>query len=137
LGDSQQKALFNLPYAVANVLTRKSARMEHYTDEFIRDPGIIGLSKKVKVEATVMPEMSKAIDLKVRLKNGKELKAHFDQPRGFEDTPLTREEIKDKFRANVTFSKTVSKSKSEKALTMMENLEEVNDVSKLLTLLVA
>ena len=137
LGDSQQKALFNLPYGVANVLMRKSVKMEHYTDEFIQDPRVVNLSKKVKVVSTIKPDYSKAIDLKVKLKGGKVLSAHSDQPRGFEDTPLTKEEIRDKFRANVAFSKTVSAANAEKALAMLENLEEVNRINKIVKLLIA
>lgn len=52
MGDPQMKASFNLPYNVANVLLRKSARLEHFTDKFLRDPKVIALCKKVKLVST-------------------------------------------------------------------------------------
>lgn len=148
MGDPQMKASFNIPYNVANVLLRKSVRLEHFTDAFLQDPKVIELVKKVKLvpraEASTMDfvrgwaEKAWATDLKVRMKDGKELSVTVETAaRGRLNNPLTKDEIKDKFRANVAFSKTVSKKNSEEALKMLENLEELKEITKVIKLLVA
>jgi 2-methylcitrate dehydratase PrpD len=145
MGDTQVKASFNLPYNVANVLLRKSVKLEHFTDKFLRDPKVIGLAKKVKIVPTgsaTCPERgwaqtAWATDLTVKLKDGKEFSTHVDAPRGRLLYPLTKDEIKEKFRRNVAFSKTVSRKKGEEVLIMLDALEEVDDVTKIVKLLVA
>ena len=56
------------------------------------------------------------VEVKVKLKNGKVLTGQVDKQRGYLDNPLTKEDIIDKFRANVAFSKTVSRKNAEKAM---------------------
>ncbi|MFC1870605.1 MmgE/PrpD family protein [Chloroflexota bacterium] len=137
MGDPQMRATFSLPYNVANVLLRGRTRLEHFTDEFLYDPGVLGLVQKVKLVPTTPPGKGLATDLKVKMKDGREFSAHVDGPRGLRDDPLTQDEITDKFWANVDFSKTVSRKKAEKALAMLENLEEIDTVGKIVQLLAA
>jgi hypothetical protein len=52
-------------------------------------------------------------------------------------TPLTTDEIRGKYRDNAAFSRTVSIENSERALEMVESLEEIDDVREITGLLVA
>jgi 2-methylcitrate dehydratase PrpD len=133
--DPLQRALFSLPYAISNVLFRKSIRLEHYTEEFIRSTGIADLAKKVRVVRMKPPEQFGAAELKVIMNNGKELSARVNQPWGSIGKLATREDIKDKFLENVEFSNTLSPKRAKQALTMLENLELVDDVGKIIKLL--
>jgi hypothetical protein len=73
----------------------------------------------------------------VKMKTGQEYSASTTNAKGdFNSTPLTVKEIEDKFRTNVEFSHTISKDKAEKALNLIENLEQVADVRELIKLLV-
>ena len=66
------------------------------------------------------------------MKDGRELSAYTEIPRGdLQKTPITREEIKDKFRASVTFSGAVSCENAEKALNMLDRLEELKNLTDL------
>jgi len=50
-------------------------------------------------------------------------------PKGNEiENPLTREAKREKFRGNVRFSNKVSQDNCEKALNLLENLEDLEDV---------
>lgn len=75
--------------------------------------------------------------LKVRMTDGRELTAQIDGATVRSDNPLFKDEIKEKFMANVAFSKTISEEKAQKALTLLENLEEIDDVTRIVKLLVA
>lgn len=134
IGDVPQvNASFSLQYTVANVLLRKSLRLEHFTEEFIRDPRIADLVQKVQITGTLPPDRPLAAAVTVKMKDGKEFSTHVDIPKGdMIDNPITREDLKEKFRANVAFSQTVSTKKAEKALSMLEALEEVNDVTEII-----
>ena len=142
----QPYATFSIPYNVANVLLRKSVtKLEHFTEESVRDSKVIELAKKVKLVPVTLPEESivgdmlereYATDMVVKMRDGKELSAHVDTSKGRKGKELTNEEIKDKFRTNVAFSKIIPKEKSEEALNMLENLEEIDKVTRIIELLV-
>ena len=50
--------------------------------------------------------------------------------------PLSKKEIETKFRDNVAFSKTISRDNAEKVLEMLNNIEKIDNVNKLVKLLV-
>jgi 2-methylcitrate dehydratase PrpD len=133
----QGQATFSLRYHVANVLVRKSVKLEHLTEEFIRDPEVGELARKVKVTGTIPPDKIEAAGVTVRMKDGREFYAYVDVAKGNPlKKPLSKAEIEDKFRANVAFSKTVSRENGEKVLDMLNNIEKIDDVSRLVKLLV-
>ena len=136
--DSQPKSLFNLPYAVANVLLRKAAKLEHYTDEYIHEPKVLDLVKKVKLVPTLQTNLTHKCHLEVIMKDGKTYSADSkDFPRGWLGDPLNKEQVKDKFRRNVEFSQTISIKNAEAALEILDNIENADNIKKLIKLLVA
>ena len=130
-------AIFSLPYTVACALLRRGVSVEHFTDEALNDPKIAEMTKKVKIAIQEFPnEVFLATTVQVRMKDGRELSAHVNVPKGNEiDNPLTREEKRDKFRANVRHSKEVSADNGEKALNLLESLEDIEDVREIVKLL--
>jgi 2-methylcitrate dehydratase PrpD len=129
----QVDAAFSLQYTVANALLRKSVRLEHFTEKYIRDQKIFDLVRKVEIMGTLPPDEPLAATVAVRMKDGREFSTHVDVPKGdVIYNPLTKDEIKDKFRANVAFSQTVKKEKAEKVLDLIEALEEVHDVAEII-----
>ena len=123
-------------YSLANILMRKEARIEHYTDEYVQDPKVIDLTRNIKLEPSVQSENRNTVEVTVKLKNGEVITGHAEKQRGYLDNPLTKEEIIDKFWKCVDFSKTVSRQNAEKALAMLENLEEIDKISRIVDLLV-
>ena len=129
----QIDAAFSLQYTVANALLRKSVKLKHFTEKYIRDQKIFNLVRKVEITGTLPPDERLAATVTIRMKDGREFSAHVDVPKGdIIDNPLTKGEIKDKFRANVAFSRTVKKENAEKALRMIERLETVDDLTEIL-----
>lgn len=133
----QGHATFSLRYNVASVLVRKNVELKHFTEPLIRDPEIGNLAKKVNVSGSVPPEKIEAAGVTVQMVNGQEFTAYVDCAKGNPlEKPLSKVEIEAKFRANVDFSKTISMDNAEKVLDMLNNIEEVDDISKLVKLLV-
>jgi 2-methylcitrate dehydratase PrpD len=135
----QGNASFSFRYAVSNALLRKSARPEHYTEQYVLEPAVGELIRKCRVISTMTPaDRNDAAEVKVKMKGGREFTARARAPKGNPlFRPLTRDEIIEKYRNNVAFSKTVSGQNAEKALDMIDHLENVADTSELVSLLVA
>jgi 2-methylcitrate dehydratase PrpD len=133
----QVSAAFNLRYTVADALLRKSVRLEHFTEEFIRDPKAVDLAQKVKLTGNMSQEKLFATEVEVKMRDGRKFSARVDVPKG--DTisnPLTKQEIIEKFRSNVSFSGVLAKENVEKALDMIKRLEEIDDIGEITSLLV-
>ena len=137
-GDTPQvNAAFSIRYTVACALLRKEVKPEHFTDESIRQPRINMLINRMRVEASIPPEKRPTTEIHVTMRDGEVFSAHTDMPKGdFYHTPLSEEEIREKYRANIAFSQTVPKKNAEKALGIIERLEELIDVRELTSLLV-
>jgi 2-methylcitrate dehydratase PrpD len=135
-GDSQPAALFYQNYSVASVLLRNAARVEHYTEEAIKDPEVIKLCEKTKHQAT--SQRNGAMELIVKMENGQEHKAVYQYPmmRGYPARPLSQTELIEKYWNNINFNGHIGQKKAEKALDMIENLEKVDNVASLIKLLV-
>ncbi|MFC1901421.1 MmgE/PrpD family protein [Chloroflexota bacterium] len=132
----QSSAILNVNYNVASVLLRKNVVLENYTDEAIRDPKVVALAGKIKINPTV-PGGRMASRVRVLMKDGREISAFTEVPRGdLAVDPLTRDEIKGKFRASVDFSKVISCDNAEKALGLLDELENLENMTGLVKALI-
>ncbi|MFC1902141.1 winged-helix domain-containing protein [Chloroflexota bacterium] len=131
----------SLQYNVANVLLRKGSRLEHFTDDSVRDPKIAELIKKIKITSegwpTVLGEtFFQETTVKLRMKNGEEYSECVRVGKGHEIyAPMSREEKKEKFLENTKFSRKIALKNAEKALDMLDRLEEVDDIKEIVRLL--
>ena len=133
----QINAAFSLQYTVANAFVRKAMRLEHFTDDFIRDPAVLDVVGKVRLESTMPSELFLGAAVTIRTKEGKKYEARVDMPRGSDTfTPLSRAEKREKFRTNVAFCGTLEAERAEEALELLERLEEVDDIREIIKLLV-
>ena len=133
----QVDAAFSIRYTVACALLRKAIKPEYFTNEAIEDPQIKDLVGKMNLIAGIAPEKGQRTEIDVKMKDGQVLSASTDVPSGhIFKTPLTKDDIRAKYRANVVYSQTVPLKKAEKALGIMEKLEELKDVNELTELLV-
>jgi 2-methylcitrate dehydratase PrpD len=133
----QIDAAFNFSYNIANVFIRKNVKLEHFTESNVRDSRVVALADKVRVIATFAPEKKQGAAVTVKMKDGQEWSASVNVPKG--DTtysPLSEKEIDEKFRSNVAFSKTITVQAAERALTMLKKLDEIDNVSSIIELLV-
>ncbi len=134
----QVNAAFSLQYTVASALLRKCVKLEHFTEEYIRDPRIMDIAGKIRLVSSLPPEKPLGAIVRIKTRQGREYEKEVDMPRGSDTyTPLTRAEKREKFLANALFSRVVSPDKAEKALYMLERLEEIDNVAKVAGLLVS
>ena len=133
----QIDAAFSIQYNVANALLRKGAKLEHFTDEYIRDEKIADMVDKIRLTSTTSPETPLGAGVKIKMRNGGGYETRVDMPKGHGVlTPLSPAEKTAKFFDNVNFSKTIPADRAEKALGLLERLEEADDVTEVFKLLV-
>jgi 2-methylcitrate dehydratase PrpD len=130
-------AAFSYEYVTATAFLFGSVKPEHFTESAIRNPKVAEFIKKIKLTAVKDVEFEKA-RMTVTLKDGRKLTETVTKVKGNPLTnPMTHEEIIAKFWMNVEFSRTISKKKAQALLDMILNLEKVENVKKLIPLLVA
>jgi 2-methylcitrate dehydratase PrpD len=135
-GFLQGKAIFSLQYHAANALIRKCVKPEHLTNEFILDTEVAALARKVNVTGNTPPDRIEASEVTVRMNDGREFHADVECARGNAlKKPLSKAEIVEKYKGNAAFSKTISVKNADKVLEMIENMENVTDIGKLIKLL--
>jgi 2-methylcitrate dehydratase PrpD len=130
-------AAFSYQYVVATALLYGSVKPEHFTEKAIRDPKVKTFIEKIKLEASHEVPFESA-RLKLVMKDGRELTEYCEVARGDPRyNPLSRDEVIAKFWTNVDFSRKISRKKATELLRMLEKLEELDSVKRLIPLLVA
>ncbi|NLE08925.1 MAG: MmgE/PrpD family protein [Dehalococcoidales bacterium] len=127
---------FSVQYSVVNVLLRGNSWPEHYTDEAILDTAVTDFLKKVTMGELTQGTMESG-RVKVILKDGREIEKYTEIARGDPARPVSKDYLLDKYRRNIRFSKTVSVENGEKVLAMIENLENLDSVRKLVDCVIA
>ncbi|MBN1191746.1 MAG: MmgE/PrpD family protein [Dehalococcoidales bacterium] len=127
---------FSLQYNVASVFLRGSSRPEHFTEQAIRDPLVGDLISRIRMAELTEGNMESA-RIRAIMQDGREFEQFTEIARGDPRNPLPADELKAKFRTNIEFSRTITMENAEKVLDMVEHLEELDSVRKLVKLLVA
>jgi len=128
---------FNYKYHVATALINKSIKLEHFSEEYVRDPEVLDLMDKMKLAQ--LPGVERELlcaNLKVTMKDGKIFEKLTEHPRGEPlNNPLPKDEIIEKFFSNLEYSQMIDRAKGEKIISMLDNLEKVGDIKDIIDLL--
>jgi 2-methylcitrate dehydratase PrpD len=138
-------AQFSIPFVVGAAVARKRISLSEFTEESIRDPGILEIASRVKGEED--PEYTKGYPAKfptsieMDLKNGASLKRYVDIPSGdpekreyVENPSKFNGEIVEKFLLLVSGIPSFSR-RGHKIVRSVQGLDEARDVSALMRLL--
>ncbi len=135
----QIKAAFNYSFTVAAALMNKGIKPEDFTDASINNPVIRTMIKKIKLEQ--LPGVERELlcaKVKVTMKNGDEFEKLTESPKGEPvGNPLKKEEITDKFFSNMEFSNKIKKADAERLLSLLDNLEELENINEITSIMAA
>jgi len=144
-------AAFSLQYSVASTLIRKDVKLGYYfSEELVKDQKVLDLIKKIKVNISVHDEANQGKKeetprkgglyptiVEVRMRDGRRFVEEADNPKGHEFlNPLNEEQKREKFMACAAFSGKISKNNAEKLLSLLDRLEEINNIKDIINLLV-
>jgi 2-methylcitrate dehydratase PrpD len=133
----------SISYCVARAIIDRRMGLAQFTDEKVQEPAVRELMARVKTE--VPPELSREALrgrvnqvaapalMTIELRDGRTITTRADHHRGAPQRPLTRDEIVQKYHDCATML--LDSARAEQAREMIENLEQVSDISKLVELL--
>lgn len=128
---------FNYKYHVATALMRKAVKPEHFFEDHVKDTEVLNFMDKIKLEQ--LPGAERELlyaSLKVTMNDGNKYEKLTDSPKGEPlKNPLTKDEIVGKFFSNLEFSQKISPSKAKKLLSLLDRLEEQEDITEIIELL--
>jgi 2-methylcitrate dehydratase PrpD len=127
-------AQFSIPFSLAMTIIKGSNGFGDYTEADLKDPRLLDLSRRVKLEVDdEMERLHPAVFggvVELHLKDGKRYSNKVIYQKGHPKNPLSSEEYKNKFRLVTKLA--LPEDQTEKALSLVESLEDLDDVSKIL-----
>jgi 2-methylcitrate dehydratase PrpD len=131
-------AQFSLPFSLALRLLKNDNDLSLYMDSKLwKDPKVLGLAKKVKsyADPNAKDEQNYNTTMEVKLTDGKTIKAFQQYPPGSPLNPVSREELRKKFKKLA--SAFLPPNRIEEVIQTVDKLEALDDASKLVALLSA
>lgn len=135
---TRETADHSLPYIVAVALmTGEPLMIKHFSDAYLRNSKLLTLLQKVKVEVIkecddLYPKAS-ANRVEVTLVSGRKYSEIVEYHRGHNLNPLTDSEIEEKFHSLTEGC--LSRYKRKKLLQLLWDLENIEDISKVIELM--
>jgi len=134
-------AKFSIPYGVAVAVTYRKVLNRNYTPEGIKDKPVLEMAQRVKCHLDPRLKVARALDLaagivEIRTKNGRVHSKRENIPYGHPHKPLEWQDIIDKFIDCSSYAaKSLPESNLKKVIEMVQNLENVKDVTQIIALL--
>lgn len=135
-------AQFSIPYTVATAVIKRRVSLDDFSEEAIRDKTILEMAKKVKpiFDPNLEAESGKEVSLtKVRIqtKDGRCFEERRTVIKGHPQNPMTVAEMVEKFKFCASFAaRELSQGSIENIIQMVQELEKLDDVNKLIPFLV-
>jgi 2-methylcitrate dehydratase PrpD len=131
--------MFSLYYQIANALLRGRASVTEYTDEAVHDPKVLELCKKVQLKITPEYERPGTFNktrLEIVTKRGT-FSQDNEYQKGHPKNPIDWEgHIQKMWDYNAMVAKPISRENLEKMVEMLKDLEKVDDVTRIVELMV-
>ena len=131
-------AKFSLPFTTGVMMSKGKVTLRDYTDEGLNDAATLAMADRTSYRPALPDEKASPIPIvEIRTKDGRTLRVQADTFPGSAKRPVDRAFLEDKFRDCVSFSaKAIAGGKVDQAIGMAWELEEVEDVTELVRLLV-
>jgi 2-methylcitrate dehydratase PrpD len=137
---TELEAKFSLEFCLAALLLDRQCGLNQFTDEYVQKEDIQNIislihytgfttEEEVQNRHTIVTSFVEII-----LHNNQSFSLRADFGKGNKADPMTENEIADKFRECADFSKW-DKAKTEKAISLIQNLEKVADIRELTSFL--
>jgi 2-methylcitrate dehydratase PrpD len=127
-------AVFSYPFSVATSLLHKRCNLYNYTEEAIHDPKILDIITKIKMKEK-QGSKPMSIRLQIKMRDGREYIEDRGASRDWITNPISKSKILEKFWHQIEFSKTVSEKNARQVLDLVDNIEQVDDISRIVRLM--
>jgi 2-methylcitrate dehydratase PrpD len=119
-------------------LRQGNAGIGDFTPDAIKDPRVLEIAQKVN--PIILPELTRReVDpsiVEIKIKDGNRYSRRMDNRIGTPENPMSPEEFADKFRDCLAHGrKHISQQKTENIMKLLNDLEEIDDVGKVIRIL--
>jgi 2-methylcitrate dehydratase PrpD len=128
-------AQFSIPWGVATAIVRKQVTLDDFTETAIKSQEILKVTHKmsVKVDASLnRPEKIEPTQVELTMKQGEIYTKEVAEPLGSLERPMSFGDCARKFR---DCAKNLNDKKNSKVIELINDLEKVADIKKLISLL--
>jgi 2-methylcitrate dehydratase len=134
---TRESADHSIPYVVGVALMEGTLEVKHFDDKYLNNPALLGLLKRIKVAETeesvnLYPDAC-ANRVELTTKTGEKSSELVQYHRGHHRNPLTDKEIEEKFHSLA--KDLLVPAQRKELLSLVWNLEEIEDVGRLMQLL--
>lgn len=134
--EPQVSGAFSIVYTAAVALAKKEVRPDSMDRRTMEDPAMQHLIAKVEIAPTLAPDEYQTAEVDVVMVDGASYHARCDVPKGdIYRSPLSADEIRDKFYRNIEFSRTLSRDEADRVVEMVSQLESLDDIGVLTNLM--
>jgi len=133
-------ASLSIPFAVASAVAKRKVNIGSFTPESLKDPITLEVAQKVmtrfdsELNAPALRGRRPGV-VAIKTKGGGSYLKRVDFPYGHPKNPMTTDDLLEKFRDCVSYAaRPIPKSNIEKAIKLILNLENVDDVSQVVQL---
>lgn len=135
------EAQFSLPYTVSSAIFDRRVAIEHFTEKGIARSEILELAQKMSafIDSDIERTYGRVIcgaKAEIKMKDGRVFSIEVGLPKGNPENPMDEQEFAEKFRDCAAHAaKSIPEPDLNKAIKLLNNLEEVEDVAVIMRLL--
>jgi hypothetical protein len=116
---------------------RGSVELKYFTEPFVRDPMVGEIVGRIRLIGGIPDDKPLGARVSIRTKQGSEYETEVTVPKGNGSlTPFSKTEERRKFLDQAAFCGTISVRDAENALSVLDRIEEVDDIADFVDLLV-
>jgi len=133
-------AQFSIQYCVANALLRRASKLAHFEDDYIKDPRIAELTRRINVIADGALEARghTPLDMRVVTRSGREYVRKIDVAPGFPGNVLTTKDHEQRFWDCIEFAgQRIAQESAEKIISLVGGIEALEDIRTVIPLLLS
>jgi 2-methylcitrate dehydratase PrpD len=129
-------AKISTPFTLGIAATKRNVVMKDFTPYGLKDPAVLQMARKVVMKSDTRLKGTRSTTVEIKSKNGKLLSKRVDFAYGDPRKPIAKDDLLNKFRDCVTYSvKPPSSDETERIIEMVDELEKIKDVSRIVRLL--
>lgn len=131
-------AKFSIPFTLGIIAAKRKMTLKEFTQAALNDSDVLQMAQKVtmRLESVTQDKKPKYPKVEIKTKDEKRYTRRKEVIYGDSKKPITKEDLLEKFKDCVSYSATpISKHKINEVIEMVNNLEEVQDVSQVIQLL--
>ena len=133
-------AKFSIPFTVAAAIARRRVTLEEFTEQAIRDAGLLALAARVETRIDpakdALPMLYPPMDVRIETTDGRALAGCEPFVKGHPDNPFTFGDCVERFMTWADAAvRPLARERLERFVSMVEGLEDVNDAAEMAPLL--